>query len=94
MWHPKNYPCISLLRISVVLFPSALPRRRKAVLLCYKRAFFVCTGKAVFAPALNYSEMTHRSYLDSEVVHCIKALGRQQLKYCNLFPLILGFKFC
>lgn len=63
------------------------------MLLCNKGVFFVCTGEVVFAPALNYSEMTHKSYLESEVVRYIEVLRRKQLKYCNLFPLILGFKF-
>lgn len=64
------------------------------MLLCNKGVFFVCTGRAVFAPALNCSEMTHKSYLESEVVHYIEVSKRKQLKCCNLFPLILGFKFC
>lgn len=42
------------------------------MLLCDKRVFFIGKGKVVFALALNYSEMTHKFYLEGEVVRYIR----------------------
>lgn len=42
------------------------------MLLCDTRVFSICKGKVAFASALNYSEVTHESYLESEVVRYIK----------------------